>query len=152
MQPFSCQHREQYILRSNYEITVLPLLRRFIFLRLELQIWSLGILELKLTNSCNSCNPNLVKTYEFSGYLIPSMKTENPFLETFTPQNQICIFQELLCVSNMDFIFYTDQGQNYSAGLYTFSRLFVQDVLYSMWVILHSQRRGYVAWPLPPYM
>jgi hypothetical protein len=31
MQPFSCQHRDQYISKRNYEITVVILWRRFIF-------------------------------------------------------------------------------------------------------------------------
>jgi hypothetical protein len=39
------------------------------------------------------------------------MKKLKSYVETFTPYNQIFIFEKHLCMSNVDFIFDIDQAQ-----------------------------------------
>jgi hypothetical protein len=46
----------------------------------------------------------------------PNYEKLNSFVETFTPYHQILIFEEQLCMSNMDFYFETDQAQINKCG------------------------------------
>ncbi len=48
-------------------------------------------------------NPNLNKTDTFSVYIFPTLKSLLSFMEKFTPYCQTLIFEEQLCMSNMDF-------------------------------------------------
>jgi hypothetical protein len=83
------QHREQYISKQNYEITVVQEIHMS---SLELQRWPLEFFYFI----------SISKVYIWD-LGMRFCKFAKSFVETFTPYNQILIFEEQLCMFNVGF-------------------------------------------------
>ncbi len=101
MQPFSFQHKENHISKRNYEISLVQAVHiswlelqrwsfEFVIFFSKVYIWDLGI-------------QISIRQKNFQYIFSPKYEKIKSFAETFTSHNKILIFEEQLCMSNMDF-------------------------------------------------